>query len=350
MTREREPLDGEERALAGRLARLSAPGAPSPALDARILAAARAEVGAGAAVGANVSPRATGSAASSRRARAPRRWPVAAGAVATLALAVGLAWQLRPTPGTDAARQDTFHRAAEAPAAGSSAVADMAAAEAAAAPDLPMAVAVLPRQGAARADAAAEREREPPREMREQAPPAPAPPEPDAFPAAAAAGAAAPVRARAQQVPADDAAAAVAPAPAPPPPPAPVAPLPDSSVPAELARQRAVQGVAGDAPAASRNAQAVPAQAKASDDASTELDRIEVTGARIRAPLDDYEEGINDEPPATADSPDVQRAWLQRIHELQAAGSLDAARASLAEFRRRYPQHPIPDDLRALSP
>ena len=39
-----EPLTPEERALAARLARLGPHGEPSPALDARILAAARAEM------------------------------------------------------------------------------------------------------------------------------------------------------------------------------------------------------------------------------------------------------------------------------------------------------------------
>jgi len=72
----REPLTQEERGLADRLARLGASGEPSAALDARILAAAHGEVAA-------------------RRNRRPR-WPLALGAVATLALAIGIASQLRP--------------------------------------------------------------------------------------------------------------------------------------------------------------------------------------------------------------------------------------------------------------
>ena len=72
-----EPLSAEERALADQLAR-SAPGRlPPPAVDAAILHAAHAAS----------RPRAT-----SRR----PRWPAVAGIAATLVLAIGIAWQLRP--------------------------------------------------------------------------------------------------------------------------------------------------------------------------------------------------------------------------------------------------------------
>ncbi|WP_454831499.1 hypothetical protein [Pseudoxanthomonas wuyuanensis] len=72
-----EPLTAEERALAEQLARLGPHGEPSPALDARILAAAHAEI--------------------SRPSATPKpRWPVAFGLAASALLAVGVAWQLRP--------------------------------------------------------------------------------------------------------------------------------------------------------------------------------------------------------------------------------------------------------------
>ena len=58
---------------------------------------------------------------------------------------------------------------------------------------------------------------------------------------------------------------------------------------------------------------------------------------------------LDEEPPATADSPLVQDAWLQRIHELLASGDTEAARNSLAEFRRRYPAYALPEDLRHLA-
>jgi hypothetical protein len=53
-------------------------------------------------------------------------------------------------------------------------------------------------------------------------------------------------------------------------------------------------------------------------------------------------------PPASADSPEVRQAWLQRIRELVANGQTDAARASLKEFARRHPDALVPADLRAL--
>ena len=80
MSHDPTSLNPEERELAQRLARLGPHGEPSPALDARILAAAQA-------------------AAASAPVRHRRRWPVALGAVASLALALGIAWRLRPLPG-----------------------------------------------------------------------------------------------------------------------------------------------------------------------------------------------------------------------------------------------------------
>src|SRR5688572_29811089 len=79
INRHAEPLSPEERALGERLARLGPHGEPSSALDARILAAAHA------------------AATTPAQARRPsRRWPVALGIAASLTLAVGIAWQLRP--------------------------------------------------------------------------------------------------------------------------------------------------------------------------------------------------------------------------------------------------------------
>jgi hypothetical protein len=54
-------------------------------------------------------------------------------------------------------------------------------------------------------------------------------------------------------------------------------------------------------------------------------------------------------PPATAVSRAVRVAWPQRIHGLVAAGDCAGARASLREFVRRYPDYPLPEDLRALA-
>lgn len=56
----------------------------------------------------------------------------------------------------------------------------------------------------------------------------------------------------------------------------------------------------------------------------------------------------NDEPPATMNSPLAREAWLRRISELVHEGHIEEARASLAEFRRRYPNERIPAALRDL--
>lgn len=57
---------------------------------------------------------------------------------------------------------------------------------------------------------------------------------------------------------------------------------------------------------------------------------------------------MDDAPPATVDSPQARRAWLERIRELRDAGELEAARESLGEYRRRYPGADLPADLQGL--
>ena len=46
----------------------------------------------------------------------------------------------------------------------------------------------------------------------------------------------------------------------------------------------------------------------------------------------------------------MRDAWLKRIGELLKQGKHDEAKASLAEFRRRYPDVSLPPDLRKLEP
>lgn len=77
MSTPHEPLTPEERDLAAQLSRLGPHGGPSPALDARILSAARTSV-----QGAPT--------------RARPRWPLGLGVAASVLLAAGVAWQLRP--------------------------------------------------------------------------------------------------------------------------------------------------------------------------------------------------------------------------------------------------------------
>jgi hypothetical protein len=317
MNRRKEPLDAGERELADLLARESPPG-PSPQLDARILAAARA---------ATATPE--------RAARRPRRrWIAGMAVAATLVLAVGVAWRLRPLPQRPVASEvpvaevarpaDSMPRPAVAPE--STMPAPQAARDRIAVP-LPPSPAVAPKPA--------------PEPARKQAPPEPP---------------------MVVDEPAPMDAPAAAPAPPPPPPPAAAPePAPDTRLIAVPA-----QGAQPGAKAAVRATNATPARApapeafesaRARQDAAT-LDRIETTGSRINAAeaADAAASGgmlpsraeLDEEPPATADSPLVQEAWLQRIRELLSAGDTEAARNSLDEFRRRYPHYALPADLRAL--
>src|SRR5690606_2387292 len=101
-----EPLTAEERDLALRLSRLESSASPSASLDARILESARS--------GGQAAPR------PATPVRPHRRWPVAMGLAASLVVAVGVAWQLRPQPDShviDAPAETTARTGAAAPAA-----------------------------------------------------------------------------------------------------------------------------------------------------------------------------------------------------------------------------------------
>lgn len=87
MIRQQEPLTPEERELAAQLSRLGPHGEPSPALDSRIMAAAHAEL------------------AATKSRRQKPRWPVALSLAASVLLAVGVAWQLRPLQETPTASE-----------------------------------------------------------------------------------------------------------------------------------------------------------------------------------------------------------------------------------------------------
>ena len=73
------------------------------------------------------------------------------------------------------------------------------------------------------------------------------------------------------------------------------------------------------------------------------------TWARVAAAAA-ADQPLDDQPPASADSLVVQQAWLQRIRDLVDEGRGDEALDSLQEFRRRYPDVALPDDLRRLAP
>ena len=101
------PLDAEERALAKALPRLHGRTAPGPDLDASILAAAQAAV----------HPAKPARAKPARAKPRPRaRWIAPASLAASMVLAVGIAWQLRPLPtpesGQPATQSDSADMAA----------------------------------------------------------------------------------------------------------------------------------------------------------------------------------------------------------------------------------------------
>lgn len=315
-----EPLTPEERALAMRLARLGQHGEPSPALDARILAAARAEVPAAA-----------------NPPRKPARWPLALGIAASVALAVGLAWQLRPLPAPVAYDEaaSAVGVAATSPAAEAQAVDAMAAPD----PAPPVAVPAEPPP-AADDDAphAFQRSAEPARQA------APKPGTHDAGEAHAEAR-----QERSLRAPPAPPAAVVLQAP----PTAGVesgtAAAADMALPAPPPAAPAAAAAKAAAPTPQATAREAAAREAAAERRPRNTTATSATESRAAAEDTFVDEPFaEDVPPATADSPAVRDAWLHRIRELQAAGDTEAARTSLREFVRRYPAFPLPDDLRPL--
>ena len=320
-----EPLTHEERELADQLARLGASTEPSAALDARILAAAH------------------GAVVARPRGRRPR-WPLALGAVATLVLAIGIAWQLRPaqeqvqaySEAPAAAREIRSSgpsAAEELPVAATAAVQDSAAPTAA--PEPAIEAAAAPAE-AANSHTSSSEAPERGKAIAEQ--------ERDAFPAS------------------DRAQARVAPAPPPPPPPAAQDIVFEADTPVDAASAQvpaappapspvdAMENAAAAGTATRTRRESAP-EAKAAADEETALDQITVTGTRVERDTAGFQDhAIDDQPPATADSPAVQRAWLQQIRELVADGEVEAARESLAEFKRRYPHYALPADLDEFAP
>ncbi|MFT4178037.1 MAG: hypothetical protein QM612_01015 [Thermomonas sp.] len=279
-----QPLDAEERALAAALPRLHGRDQPDSALDARILAAAQQAV--------QAKPKTAGK---------RRSWIVPISLAASVTLAVGLTWQLQqPTAAPEAAHeQASLH---ELPVA---TVAAIEPADAAAAPAIAPAAAPetlpAPRVAATPAIAAAA-------QTHEAAPPPapPAPPSPAAAPAIAI------------------------------PPPAPQVATATVAREDAIVMQRAKTAGAPPAESLDRSAASASTQSTA---------KAQATRAEAASVTDAPDEDI---PPATMDSPAARDAWLQRIRSLQQQGELDAARASLSEFRRRYPEAKLPDDLRPL--
>ncbi|WP_368865977.1 hypothetical protein [Stenotrophomonas maltophilia] len=313
-----EPLTPEERELARLLGR-RAEQAPPAALDATILAAARAAVQA---------PEADAPGAGSVRARRPRRhWPAVFGVAASMVFAIGIAWQLRPEPPAVPAHDAQV----TAPP-----IADEVAAE----------VAAQPAEGPTRPSPA-----EPAIASAPPAPPAPV----------AAPRPAAPARSSAPQAPAPTVAArakaaaqaterAAADTAAPPPaaePPAAVAysaPLPAAApAPPSLEARDAVAPLSGAMEAA-------PASAGQRGD-TTALKRA----APLRSAPGVMRRGSDAALSATAVQAEVaadaqlpRRQWLQKIRERRDEGQRDIARASLERYVQQYPESRLPRDLRPL--
>jgi hypothetical protein len=340
-----EPLTPEERAMADRLARLGPRDGPSPALDAKILAAAHAAV----------APR------RNRRWLAltgvPATLVTGAGMAAVLALAVGVVWQLRPSAPAPRAPRD------EAGDFGFVTAEVIERPEPAAAPAPPPPAADAPAPARAlQAPAMAKREAAPARAeavAAKEAPAATAAPAPgqapehfldeavdpathsvpetaasgargDSMPYSAAPAPAAPAAAAVFEGEQRQRAAASA--------------MQRKTAANEAAKQvdenRELRSQAASVVAADRAA-AAPADAMAAEDTASgsTLDRIEVTGSRIRMA----------DMPVRDDRELAPAQWLQRIRDRRDDGDLDGARQSLQQFRKSYPRVRLPDDLRALA-
>ena len=319
-----EPLTQEERELARLLGR-RAEQAPPAALDAAILAAARAAVDAPAA-DAVTSPEAP------RTQRTRPRWPAVFGIAASMVFAIGIAWQLRPEPPPVPAGEAAV---AAAPAAADVSTADQAADSgaadsAAAAPVAPPKTAAIPA-----ADTPA-----PAIARARQPAPAEAPP--------------APVRAApsmAAEAAADTAFAALPPPPAaaPPAPPAPVAysaPAPTLPAPAPAAALKA-------------RTSAAPVADAADVEPAVMQDRVEITSMKREATRRSAP-GVmqrNSDAGLSADAVQAEvgadarlprRQWLEKIRERRDQGQRDLARASLERYIQQYPESRLPRDLRPL--
>ncbi|GAB3096532.1 hypothetical protein [Lysobacter terrae] len=333
-----EPLDAEERDLAARLRRAGPLDGPSPALDAKILAAAHAAA-------ATHKPRRHGRLA---WLGLPPALVTGVGVAAAAVLALGLVWQLRPQYGPamqgDAAPASAdeeviiFAEPAATPRAQANNPPPLPA------PPIPNAASEARASRIAEDDAAAAQARA---NAAASAKAAVDDRQKDEVEAAAVA------QSTAQAAQAADTAAPEAfsydeTAAAPPADAAAAAGLARKShatyttaARATAERRERERSMADMAPAA---APAAPPMANAAPPVeSTTLDRIEVTGSRIKRGDVDWSQV-----PVSEDKRLPAAEWLERIRTRRDEDDLDNARASLKLFRRDYPRIRIPDDLRAL--
>ncbi|MBW8851958.1 MAG: hypothetical protein JF600_14330 [Xanthomonadales bacterium] len=392
MNRRIDPLSPEERDLAERLARLGGPREPAPALDAAILAAARAAVDADGASAA-VPPVAPAAAppgdplqktdppqtdppqvpaspdvAPFRPRRTVPRWPLGLSVAATVVLAAGIGWKLQGDG--EGSSADKAMAPAAAPVAEEDAVLldpslDRAPVQP---PPLPPPLenaqdALQTRRGAA--DTVARQVAAKPAApaadagFAADAAPAPAPvresPAPASAPAAAAdleggaldkvevTGSRVP-RASAGQTDGRDVGAAEYTR-------TPLDQRRQESRANRLAEQPAVT-VPAPAAAPPPPPPAVVQEASPARDRARKANGVAIggtTGAGAAADAAASAERYDDRPPVSADSPEFRQAWLQRIRALLAAGETSAAAESLQEFRRRYRSVELPEDLRKFA-
>lgn len=330
-----EPLDAEERDLAARLGRVGPFEGPSPALDAKILAAAHAA--------------AVTRAPNRRRHFAwlgvPPALVTGVGVAAAAVLALGLVWQMRPQYGDFAPRGEADSEeeviliaepaatasapvanpppfptpsAPPAPAERSSATARMQDSVAAPASAKATASVPAPAPEAAASDEAGLLAAQPvaPAEEKRAA---------DASAASANDGFVAEPADTAAQVRKSHATYTTA--------------ARAESERRERASRSAPAAAAAPSPPA---AAAAPAPAASESDAAT-LDRIEVTGSRVRNAATAWSEV-----PVSDDSRLAADEWLQRIRARRDDGDLEHARASLRLFQRQHPRVRLPADLRKL--
>jgi hypothetical protein len=341
----REPLTPEERELAQLTGRLGPHGEPSPALDAGILAAAHAAVVV-------------------EQSRKPKpRWPLAMGLAASMVLAVGVAWQLRPL--------QQVATVSEAPAVASEAAdasTDAAAMPPEAAPQANLRELESGQEAFARTEATP------------SSPPAVQPPPMRVLKPAVGASATVPADTQRNRMPARPVDAYSAPSPAsppapspkpiaasvPPPPPAPPSmttsapkalvaqePAPvespmafaaetdaaaDMAVAEETSSQNVRAATTGQQTAARAERKAREAAATAKE--STTLDRVEVTGSRLRRT--DLQVPVSDDARLPVND------WLERVRTRYGLGDEEAARQSLLLFVKDHPRETVPDDLEPL--
>lgn len=321
-THPNEPLSPEERELAQLMARLGPIGEPSPALDAKVLAAAH-----------------SAAAREPMRKHKPR-WPVAMGLAASVVFAVGIAWQLRPVQQVATVR--------EAPMAD-------AAMEAAPAP----ATVAPPPAEAVEQDAFSE-PASPPMPVNAPPPPPPpgkalAPPQVARKPLPSPAAQTSPPIERAKARRSDGYTARLPPPPAAPPAPAPEAASVAASAPQAFASDRdagVVAEAAATTEAATRSVRGTSARqsaasaemktanaAVAREQENTTLDRVEVTGSRLRT---DLQVPVSDDAQLAVDD------WLERVRTRYGLGDADAARRSLLLFVKDHPSESVPEDLEPL--